>query len=56
MAETRVKNFYATGFDALVKRCDMCINVGRGYVEKLMFFPGSNITCFTFDINFLPIY
>jgi hypothetical protein len=30
----RSKDFYATGFDALVKRCDKCINVGGGYVEK----------------------
>jgi hypothetical protein len=28
------KDFYATGFDALVKRRDKCINVGGGYVEK----------------------
>jgi hypothetical protein len=32
------KNFYAAGFDALVKRWDMCINVGAGYVEKQMIF------------------
>jgi hypothetical protein len=28
------KDFYAAGFDALVKRWDTCINVGGGYVEK----------------------
>jgi hypothetical protein len=28
------KNFYAAGFDALVKRWEKCINVGEGYVEK----------------------
>jgi hypothetical protein len=28
------KDFYAAGFDALVKRRDKCINVGGGYVEK----------------------
>jgi hypothetical protein len=28
------KDLYSTGFDALVKRRDMCINVGGGYVEK----------------------
>jgi hypothetical protein len=28
------KDFYAAGFDALVKRWDKCINVGGGYVEK----------------------
>jgi histone-lysine N-methyltransferase SETMAR len=28
------KDFYASGFDALVKRRDKCINVGGGYVEK----------------------
>jgi hypothetical protein len=33
MAETTVKNFYAAGFDAQVKRWDQCISVGRGYVK-----------------------
>jgi hypothetical protein len=28
------KDFYAAGFNALVKRWDKCINVGQGYVEK----------------------
>jgi hypothetical protein len=28
------KDFYAAGFDALVKRWDSCINDGGGYVEK----------------------
>jgi histone-lysine N-methyltransferase SETMAR len=43
------KDFYAAGFEALVKRWDKCMNVGGGYVQKCMFFfPGSNITCFTF--------
>jgi hypothetical protein len=28
------KDFYAAGFDVLVKRCDTCISVGGGYVEK----------------------
>jgi hypothetical protein len=28
------KYFYAACFDALVKRCEKCINVGGGYVEK----------------------
>jgi hypothetical protein len=51
VAETTVKNFYAAGFDALVKRWDKCINVGGGYAEKYMFFPGSSIICFTFDIH-----
>jgi hypothetical protein len=37
------KDFYAAGFDALVKRWDKRINVGGGYVE--------NITCFTFYIH-----
>jgi hypothetical protein len=30
----QAKDFYAAGFDALVKRWDKCINVGGGYVEK----------------------
>jgi hypothetical protein len=40
------QGFYAASFDALVKRCDRRINVGGGYVEKQIFFPGSNITYF----------
>jgi hypothetical protein len=28
------EDFYAAGFDALVKRWDKCIDVGGGYVEK----------------------
>jgi hypothetical protein len=28
------KDFYAVGFNALVKRWDKCINVGGGYVKK----------------------
>jgi hypothetical protein len=28
------RDFYASGFDALVKRWDKCISVGGGYVEK----------------------
>jgi hypothetical protein len=47
------KDFCAAGFDALVKQWDKCINVGGGYVEKLMFFLGSNITCFT--LRFISI-
>jgi hypothetical protein len=34
LAETTAKNFYAAGFDALVKRWDKFINVCGGYVEK----------------------
>jgi hypothetical protein len=45
------KHFYAADFEALVKHWDKCISVGGGYVEKQMFFPGSNITCFTFYIR-----
>jgi hypothetical protein len=45
------KEFYAADFDALVKRWDKCISVGGGYVEKYMFFLGSNITYFTFCIH-----
>jgi hypothetical protein len=31
------KVFYAAGFDAVVERWDMSINVGGGYVEKCFF-------------------
>jgi hypothetical protein len=39
VVETTAKpnDFYAVGFDALVKRWDKCINVGAGYVEKCSF-------------------
>jgi hypothetical protein len=30
----QANDFYAVGFDALVKRRDKCIGVGEGYVEK----------------------
>jgi hypothetical protein len=50
------KDFYAPGFNALVKRWDKCIHVAGGYVKKYMFFPGSNITCFTFYIHLWPVY
>jgi hypothetical protein len=30
----QTKDFYAAGFEALVKRQDKCIIVGGGYVEK----------------------
>jgi hypothetical protein len=51
MADTTAKNFYATGFDALIKQWEKCINVG-----KINAFPGSGITCFTFCIHSWPIY
>jgi hypothetical protein len=28
------KDFYAEGFDVLIKQWNKCINVGGGYVEK----------------------
>jgi hypothetical protein len=34
VAETQSKDFFAAGFDALVKRRDKGSNVGGGYVEK----------------------
>jgi hypothetical protein len=34
VADTTVKNFYAAGFGALVKRWEKRISVGGGYVEK----------------------
>jgi hypothetical protein len=30
----QLQDFYAVGFDALVKRWDKCVSVGGGYVEK----------------------
>jgi hypothetical protein len=34
VTEQESKDYYAAGFDALVKRWDKCINVGGEYVEK----------------------
>jgi hypothetical protein len=34
LTETIDQNFYVAGFDALVKRWDKSINIGRGYVNK----------------------
>jgi hypothetical protein len=51
------KDFYAAGFDALVKLWDKCINVGGGYVEKEKFFPpGFEYHIFTFNIHLWLIY
>jgi hypothetical protein len=44
----QTKDFYAAGFGALVKRWDLHMNVGGGYVEKYMFFPVSNIKILRF--------
>jgi hypothetical protein len=43
VVETTVKDFYAWSFDELVKKWDRGINVGGGFLQKLIFFPGSNI-------------
>jgi hypothetical protein len=45
------KDLCAVGFDALLNRWVKCISVGGGYVEKLMFFSGLDITSFTFYIH-----
>jgi (p)ppGpp synthase/HD superfamily hydrolase len=47
------KDFYAAGFEALIKRLDQCINIDEEYVKKYMFLPGSNsnITSFAFYIH-----
>jgi hypothetical protein len=45
------KDFYAAGFDAQIKRWDKCTNVDEGYIEKYIFSPGSDTTCFTFYIH-----
>jgi hypothetical protein len=34
VSETTAKDFYAAGFDTLVKQWEKCINVGLGYVKK----------------------
>jgi hypothetical protein len=36
--DNSTKDFYAAGFDTLVKRWDKCINVAGGYVENKCFF------------------
>jgi hypothetical protein len=46
------KDFYAAGFDALVKRWDECISQCWCRIcREIHFFPGSNITCFTFYVH-----
>jgi hypothetical protein len=52
VAETTVKDFYSVGFDAVIKRCDKCINVGGEYVEKLMF---SQVRM-SYILRFMPIF
>jgi hypothetical protein len=32
------KDFYAAGFDAMIKQWDKCLSVGGGYVKKYIFF------------------
>jgi hypothetical protein len=57
LAKTTVKDFYAAGFDALVKRWDQCIKLVENMSGNKCFFPGSNITCVRFYIHLLlPIY
>jgi hypothetical protein len=34
LAEPKVEDVYAVGFDALVRHWDKCISAGGGYVEK----------------------
>jgi hypothetical protein len=40
----RTKDFYAAGFDALVKWLDKCINAGGGHVKKQKFFSQARIS------------
>jgi hypothetical protein len=56
LAETTVKNFYAAGFDTLVKRCGKCVKVYGGYVEKYTFFFRFEYHIFTFHIRLWPVY
>jgi hypothetical protein len=44
VVETTVKNFYAAGFGALVKRWDKCINVGGR--QEINVFPSSLLFLF----------
>jgi hypothetical protein len=46
------KDFYAAGFDVLVKRWDKCINVGGGYVKTEMFPLGFNTSFFYYYYYF----
>jgi hypothetical protein len=54
--ETTVKRLLCCGFRRTGKRQNKCINAGGGYVEKQMFFPCQNITCWTFYIHLWPVY
>jgi hypothetical protein len=49
------ENFYATSFDAQVKRW-ASVSMLLEDMPRNNFFPSSNITCFVFHINLLPIY
>jgi hypothetical protein len=46
------KDLYATGFGALVKRWDMCINVGGGY-EEIKAFPRFKYHMFSVSYPFV---
>jgi hypothetical protein len=51
------KDFYATSFDALIKRWEKHIKVDGGYMKKYMFLPPvSNNIYFTFYIHLRHIY
>jgi hypothetical protein len=43
------KDFYAAGFNALVKRWEICVLVED--TSRNNFFSGSNITCFMFYVH-----
>jgi cellulose synthase/poly-beta-1,6-N-acetylglucosamine synthase-like glycosyltransferase len=50
------RDFYTSGFDALVKRWDKCTNVGRGYVGKYIFFPRFEYHMFLFLYPFVTYF
>jgi hypothetical protein len=56
VAETKVKDLCAAGFEALVKRWNKCIYVDGGYVEKYIFSQVLISQVFTFYIHLYPIY
>jgi hypothetical protein len=50
------KDFYAAGFDALVKHGTSVSVLVEDVSRNKCFFPDSNIACFTFCIHLRPIY
>jgi hypothetical protein len=56
VAETTVKRLLCCGFQRTGKAMGQVYKCRWIYREMSVFFPGSNITCFTFYIHLWPVY